>query len=170
MRADDAFWGARIVARFTDEAIGAVVRKAQYSDPRATDYMTATLIMRRDKVLRTWLNVVNPVTDPVLSPDGRLTFANAATAARVADAPESYTLQWFRFDNIARRQEPVGDASTVSTAAADAPAALLSGDAGAYIGVTITARHTMHTAWAKPATFYFRRSPSGWTWVGAERE
>ena len=33
MRPDDAFWAARIVARFTDEMIGAVVQKAQYSDP-----------------------------------------------------------------------------------------------------------------------------------------
>jgi hypothetical protein len=40
MRRDDAFWAARIVSRFTDEMIGAVVQKAQYSDPQATQYMT----------------------------------------------------------------------------------------------------------------------------------
>ena len=63
MRADDAFWAARIVARFSDDAIRAVVAKARYSDPRASEYMTSTLIMRRDKVLRTWLAAVNPVVD-----------------------------------------------------------------------------------------------------------
>ena len=46
--------GADRVA-LSDDAIRAVVGKAKYSDPRATDYMTATLIKRRDKVLRTWL-------------------------------------------------------------------------------------------------------------------
>ena len=51
MRPDDAFWAARIVARFTDEMIRGVVEKAQYSDPRATDYMTEMLIARRDKVV-----------------------------------------------------------------------------------------------------------------------
>ena len=53
MRPDDAFWAARIVARFGDDAIRAIVEKARYTDPRATEYMTATLIKRRDKVLET---------------------------------------------------------------------------------------------------------------------
>ena len=44
-------------------ASAAIVGKAQYSDPRATEYMTATLIKRRDKVLRTWLAGVNPIVD-----------------------------------------------------------------------------------------------------------
>lgn len=53
MHADDTFWAARIVWRFTNEMVRAVVEKAQYTDPRATDYMTGTLIARRDKVLAT---------------------------------------------------------------------------------------------------------------------
>jgi hypothetical protein len=72
------------VARFTDEMIGAVVRKAQYSDPRATEYMTETLIARRDKVVAAWINGVCPAVDPVLGADGALTFTNAAVAARAA--------------------------------------------------------------------------------------
>src|SRR6185295_17598414 len=39
MRHDDAFWAARIVARFSDEMVGAIVKKAQYSDPQATEYL-----------------------------------------------------------------------------------------------------------------------------------
>jgi hypothetical protein len=35
MRADDAFWAARIVSRFTDEMIGAVVPKAQSGSTRS---------------------------------------------------------------------------------------------------------------------------------------
>ncbi len=35
MRPDDAFWAARIVARFSDEAIRVIVEKARFSDPRA---------------------------------------------------------------------------------------------------------------------------------------
>ena len=49
MRADDAFWGARLVAKFSDEAIRAIVAKARYSDAAASEYIAKTLIARRDK-------------------------------------------------------------------------------------------------------------------------
>jgi hypothetical protein len=170
MRPDDAFWAARIVARFSDAAIRAVVEKAHYSDPRATEYMTATLIKRRDKVLKAFLNGVNPVVDPALTAAGRLTWSNAAVAATAAEAATSYSLQWFRFDNAANTRTNVGEAMTVAGLEATAPPALLARDSGEYIGVAITANHPTHAAWAKPATFYFRRAADGWTWMGAERE
>ena len=168
MRPDDAFWAARIVARFSDAAVRAVVEKAHYSDPRATDYMTATLLKRREKVLKTWLNGVNPVVDLALDAAGQLTFGNAAVAAGVADAPASYTLQWFRFDNATNTRTNVADATTVTTPVATAPVSLMTGG-GDYVGVEMTATHPAHRAWANPAVFYFRRTPTGWTWVGAER-
>ena len=170
MRPDDAFWGARIAARFSDAAIRAIVEKARYTDPRATEYMTATLIKRRDKVVRTWLNGVNPVVDPVLSAQGALKFGNAAVAAKVAEAPANYTLQWFSLDNAADTRVKVGEPMTVTTASAQAPAAITAAAAGSYVGVTITASHPTQPAWSKPATFFFRRTGDGWTWVGAERE
>ena len=169
MRPDDAFWAARIVSKFNDAAVRAVVQKARFTDPKATEYMTQTLIKRRDKVLKTWLNVVNPVVDPALSATGELTFGNAAVAVKAAEAPASYTLQWFQFDNASDKRDNAGSADTVTAPRAQAPAALLSGS-GEYIGVSITAKHPTYATWAKPATFYFRRGASGWTWVGAERE
>ena len=75
MRPDDAFWAARIVSKFSDEAIRAVVEKAAYSDPAATDFMTKTIIARRDKVVAAWINQVCPVVDAALSADGTLTFS-----------------------------------------------------------------------------------------------
>lgn len=51
----DIVWGARIVASFSDDLIRAAVEEAQYSDPRATEYMTRVLIERRDKIARAWL-------------------------------------------------------------------------------------------------------------------
>src|SRR4029434_5013620 len=59
MRSDDAFWAAGIVSKVSDEMIRGIVEKARYSDPKATEYISATLIKRRDKVLTTWLNQVN---------------------------------------------------------------------------------------------------------------
>ena len=167
MRADDAFWAARIVARFTDEMIGAVVRKAQYSDPRATEYMTETLIARRDKVVAAWINGVCPAVDPVLGADGALTFTNAAVAARAAAPGESYQLQWFRFDNAAAARTPVGERQTVTAPASRAPAGLL--DAGEFVGVEVTALHPQRPGWGRPATFFFRRAGAAWTLAGVER-
>jgi hypothetical protein len=169
MRPDDAFWAARIVARFSDEAIRAVVEKAQYSDPRATDYMTETLIKRRDKVARAWLNDVNPIVDLALTADGSLSWQNAAVAARAAEPAQSYTLQWFTFDNASGTRGELSPAQSVNELRATAPETVTK-TASAYIGVVMTAQHPQQPGWAKPATFYFRRNGSGWTWVAAERD
>jgi len=53
--ARDLRWGARIVAAFTDAHIEAAVALGQYSDPRAVEYITRTLIERRDKLVNRWL-------------------------------------------------------------------------------------------------------------------
>ena len=85
MRPDDAFWGARLVARFSDEAIRAIVNQVQFDDHLAAEHITRVLIERRDAIARTWLNGVNPVVDPRLAADGTLTFANAAVTAGAAN-------------------------------------------------------------------------------------
>jgi hypothetical protein len=167
MRPDDAFWAARIVSRFSDEMVRAIVEKAKYSDPRATEYVTATLIKRRDKVLRLWLNQVNPVVDVALDASGTLTFENAAVAAKAAAPAESYTLQWFTLENARNERTNVGDPMTVSELRARVPASGLSDSP--YIGVAITAKHPQQIGWARPATFYFRRTQGGWETIGAER-
>jgi hypothetical protein len=168
-RPDDAFWAARIVSKFTDEMIRAVVAKARYSDPRATEYVSATLIKRRDKVLATWLNQVNPVVDVSLDGSGAVTFQNAAVNAKAATPPESYGLQWFRFDNGADTKVNVGQSVVATDSRSQAPAELLSGPTSQYVGVTITAKHPQHAGWARPATFYFRRAETAWATVGVER-
>jgi hypothetical protein len=167
MRPDDAFWAARIVSRFTDEMVGAVVRKAQYSDPAATRYMTDTLIERRNKVVAAWLNQVCPAVDPVLGRDGAFSFANAAVAAGAAGAADAYTLQWFGFDNTTGTRTPAGAPQTATETSGRAPAGLL--DSGDYVGVEVTAAHPQHRGWSRPSVFFFRRDVPGWTLVGVER-
>jgi hypothetical protein len=166
MRPDDAFWAARIVARFSDAAIRGIVEKARYSDPRATDYITATLIKRRDKVLRTWLAGANPIVDPVLSADGALTFRNAAVDAGVAAAPPGYRASWARFDNTTRELQVLGDTTAAGTRLA-APA--LPEAPGAFVRVAIAATEGANLAWRAPVHAYFRRTDTGWSLVGFER-
>ncbi|MGE0703669.1 MAG: hypothetical protein AB7F99_04350 [Vicinamibacterales bacterium] len=166
MRADDAFWAARIVSRFSDEAIAAVVNRAQYSEPGAAEYVTATLIERRDKVIRAWLTGVNPLVDATLA-DGALTFANAAVDAGVATAPVEYVVTWSRYDN--NTGETVG--SPVETRSATprvrAPEAILS--AGGYVAASVQTVHPDFPAWSTPVTLYFRPAAGVWQTVGLER-
>jgi hypothetical protein len=167
MRPEDAFWAARLVAKFSDDAIKAIVAKARYSEPGAADYLSSVLIKRRDKVLRAWLTHVNPIVTPSLSASGTLTFENAAVAAGIAPPPTTYTLSWSRFDNSTG--ENVGDAQETrgATTSGQAPASVLQGSD--FVAVSIRTTHPDYPQWAAPVTVHFRRSPSGWQAVGLQR-
>ncbi len=121
MQPDDAFWAARLVGRFSDEAIRAVVGKARYSENGAAEYTAATLIKRRDKVLQAWLSGVNPIVDPKLAADGTLTFDNAAVTAGVAPPPSRYELTWSKFDNTTAEIVGEGVHMSVSSPRCEAP-------------------------------------------------
>ena len=166
MRADDAFWAARIVSKFSDADIRAIVSKARYSDPRATDYMTATLIERRNKVMKTWLTVTNPLVDFALGSDGTLTFTNAAVAAGVATPAAEYQVRWLRFDNSSGSATGAIEATTTGTRAA-APSQVLAG--AEFVQVEIGSQHPQFSAWKSPVTVHFRRGPAGWDLVGVTR-
>lgn len=168
MRPDDAFWGARLVARFSDEAIRAVVAKARYSDPGAAEYAASTLIERRDKVLRAWLPAVNPIVSPALDASGTFTFANAAVDAGVATSPTAYAVQWYHFDNPVGRGDPIGPEVQVSEPRVAAPLESVRGKE--FVSVTIRAIHHEFPHWAQPVTIYFRRAEGGWRPVGLERQ
>jgi hypothetical protein len=76
-------------------------------------------------------------------------------------------LPWFRFDNATDTRTPAGEPVTVTTTSGQAPAGLIG--TGDFAGVTIAARHPAQPGWARPATFFFRRSGTGWALVGVER-
>jgi hypothetical protein len=167
MRPDDAFWGARLVARFSDEAIRAIVEQVQFDDRTTAEHITRVLIERRNAIARVWLNGVNPIVDPRLAADGTLTFANAAVAARVATPAHGYTVGWSRYDNRSGEAVVVGGESEVTEPRAPAPASLLSAD---FVVATIRAHHSDHPAWAQPVQVDFRRTDTGWKTVGLFRQ
>jgi hypothetical protein len=167
MRADDAFWGARLVAKFSDEVIRAIVAKGRYTEPGAADHIVSTLIKRRDKVLRAWLTGVNPLAEPQLSADGVLTFRNEAAAARVSTPASRYTLTWSRFDNAAGTTIGESVETTVPDTKATAPPAVLNG--APFVSVAVKTTHPEYPGWAAPVTFTFRRVPDGWQSVGVDR-
>jgi hypothetical protein len=169
MRPDDAFWAAQIVAKFSDEAIRVIVDKARFSDPRATDYVTGTLIKRRDKVVAYWLTQVNPLVDFALSDSGELTFGNAAEQAGVASPASGYRVQWASFDNATGIATNIGDEASLSVPRAQAPAALSNASAPEFVQVRVAAVHPQFPSWSTPVTVSFRRTERGWKLVGLVR-
>jgi hypothetical protein len=167
MRSDDAFWAARLVARFNDEAIRAIVAKGRYSEPGAAEHLATTLIKRRDKVLRAWLTGMNPIAEPRLTADGVLTFENAAVAARVATTPTAYALRWSRFDNTTGAHVGESVDMRVTEPQAPAPKQLLEG--ADFVAVAVETVHADHPGWRVPVVLTFRRTGAGWQAVGLER-
>ena len=167
MRPDDAFWGARLVSRFSDAAIQAIVGQVGYDDPNAAAYLTRTLIDRRNRIARVWLTGVNPVVDVALSPDGTVTFTNAAVEAGAATAATGYTLRWSRFDNDTGVHHPLGEETRVPGPRGSAPSSLPRGTE--FISVAVAGDHPDHPAWQKPVQVYFRRTGEGWKTVGLLR-
>ena len=173
MTPEDAFWGARLVSKFSNEAIRAVVAKARYSEPGAADHIADTLIKRRDKVLRAWLTGVNPLVNARLSNDGVLTFENAAVDAGIAKPVAEYRYTWSRFDNATGEISQSIEAGSVAGtdgklpgSRAEAPKMLLDAP---FIRVSVRTTHPDYPAWSAPVTFTFRRAGTQWETVGLDR-
>jgi hypothetical protein len=166
LQPEDAFWAARIVAQFTPEAIAAIVAKAQFSDPRATDVVAGTLQRRRDLTLRTWLTAINPVAAPAVAGEV-LRFDNAAELSGVVQDSSEYEVAWFTYDNESGVRTPVGTRLVHSAPALTIPQDAL-GEAD-YAGVEVRTLNANYPSWARPVRVYLRRGADGWMPVGVER-
>jgi hypothetical protein len=123
MDAADAFWAARIVARFSDEMIRALVDAADISDPAAARHLGDLIIERRDKVVAAWLNDTLPLdgfrvevgAEPGGGADLTLRWENAAVRHGLLDEQPRYMARWSRFDNDTGRRTPVHEPFPVTT-------------------------------------------------------
>lgn len=168
VRADaaDRFWAARKLAAMTDDLIAAAVRTGHYTDPRAVDDLTATLIKRRDAILRAYLPAINPVTVVALDARGVLTFQNAAAAIPGGSVPVQYEARWYAFDNNTQAVTLLGDTAAPEPSLR-APALPSAG--AAMVRVDLSLKAAGRPAWAVPATAYFRHQGDAWALVGLER-
>lgn len=104
----DGFWGAKLLIRFTREQLTAIVGEAQYSDPRAAEYMVNTLVERQRKTARHWFGQVSPLDQFRVEsgdrPDGagaRLCFEDLALLHGLESAPTRYRAELFDRDGRA---------------------------------------------------------------------
>jgi hypothetical protein len=116
------------------------------------------------RILQTFLPKVNPIVDPVLDREGRLSFRNLAVEAAVADRAPGYRALWYTFDNQT-------DTATLiaTTEETQSPMVMPLMPASDYIKVDISAVGGPE-AWTKPAAAYFHKNSAGWTLVGFERQ
>jgi hypothetical protein len=106
----DGFWAAKLVARLTRAQIRAAVEAGRYSDPRAVDYVTDTLVARQHTTAAYWYRQVNPLD--MFEVNDELCFDDLAIAQGYTAASSTrYTIS--ATDRLGRR---IG--STVGTAAA----------------------------------------------------
>jgi hypothetical protein len=120
MNAEDAFWAARIVSRFDDAAVRAIVETGELDDPEAESYLVRTLIERRDKIVAHWLTGLAPLGEfavEAAAPSQRLSFANLGENAGLGQAT-GYRYEWFEFDNLSQARTPITGGETAAAAIA----------------------------------------------------
>ena len=161
MLPDDAFWAAKIVAQFSDEAIRGIVHRGDYLDPEAERFLADTIIRRRDKVVARYFTQINPL-DSFRVVGSRLEFRNLGVERGLA-AAEAYQYEWFLFDNDTSALTPLTHGEVGQTAlpipASDEP----------YLMVRIRTRSETVPRWWNAVDVYLRRG-EGTTVVGIERE
>jgi len=164
MRPDDTFWAATKIAAISDEMIRAAVAEGKFGDAAAEAFLATCVIDRRLRILQAFLPKVNPIVDPALDAQGRLTFRNAASDAAVADRAPAYRALWYTFDNLS-------DTATLvaTTEETQSPMIMPPMPASEYVKVDLSAVGGPE-AWTKPVSAYFRKGSSGWTLVGFERQ
>jgi hypothetical protein len=110
---EDGFWAARIVSRFHDAAIRAIVETGELDDPEAEAYLIRTLIERRDKIVEHWFRGLAPLAEfRVEGETGqRLSFANLGEQAGLGGV-EGYRYEWFEFDNLSLERASLGSGET----------------------------------------------------------
>ncbi len=84
----DGFWAAKIIMSFTDTDIRSMVKAGKLSNQQDEEYLTKTLIERRDIIGRYWFEEANPL-DGFDVRDGALVFNDLAVQHSFASAQDT---------------------------------------------------------------------------------
>jgi hypothetical protein len=152
---DDAYWAAKQVMAFTDEDIRAIVQTGQYSK-EAEDWITASLIERRNRIGRTFFAAVLPL-DRFRVTANALAFDDLAVTYGFG-TPREYTIQWFGFDNAKNVfLDPIGTGPAL-------PASAQALASGSYVAARISAGNP-----EMRVEVFLRKGASGFEVAGLDR-
>jgi hypothetical protein len=162
MTLDDAFWATKTLARFSDDAIRAVVRTGEFDDPEAEAYLADVLISRRDKIVDYYLRQINPL-DGFRVVGSRLEFVNLGQQQGLS-SESSYQHEWFTFDNQREELTPLAKKQYTGF-----PRLLIPSNSAEYLMVRIRTLCQEAPAWKEKVDVYLRNIGAPQV-VGVERE
>ena len=163
----DAFWAAKIIMRFTEAELLAIVRAGEYSDPESERYFHQVLVERQRLSGGHYMNRVNPLDEFEVTGAG-LRFVNLSERYGFAEAGTSYEMSWSVYDNDADTVRPLTDAVTRSDTLLPLPENTgLTGDT--YLMAEIRSRHDAFPAWNEAVRIYLRPAGGSFDVVGIER-
>jgi hypothetical protein len=162
MLPEDAFWATRIVSRFSEEMVRALVETGGYSNPETVGYLTQTLIQRRDKIVAHYFAQLNPL-DGFRLTDGRLEFDNLGEAFSLGEV-EAYEYEWFVFDNDSEQASSLNVKGEVRSRRLTIPER-----SAEFLMLRLRTRCERQPLWSKSVDIYLRMA-GGASVVGIERE
>lgn len=162
MQPEDAFWAARIVSRFDEAAVRAIVKEGDLRAPEAEEHLVATILKRRDKIVDRYFRALNPLAGFAVAQDA-VAFENFGENVRLGPV-ESYEFEWFSFDNASGRSVSLGAPSRSALRSAPLPSAR-----PAFLLLRVRTNAAGLPAWKKKVDVYLRTSPTLQV-VGVERE
>ncbi len=165
MQPADAFWAARIVSRFSDDAVRALVHSGEFTDPAAEKHLADMLIRRRDKIVAHYFREMNPLAEFQVAglPDApEIAFENLGERAGLGKA-EAYDYEWFVLENRTGRLDPLP-----ARGAAAEPRVALPPGSHSYVMLRLRGRGGP-PGWKKSVDVYVRREGMP-AIVGLERE
>jgi hypothetical protein len=82
----DGAWMARIIARFTDDDVRAIVETGRFTDPEDAKYLLGIMLERQRLILARYLTRLSPLADVRREPDGSICTTDLARLRGVLPA------------------------------------------------------------------------------------
>lgn len=139
----DGAWIARILSRFTRSNIEAAVGVGDYTDPRASQFLTTALVRRRDAILKRWFGVLSPLSDVTLDHDRLCAVDLARRTATWPSGSFTYLATLWTGDDLEERRPLVPATADGGMVCVDLPrvaqdASLPKDDPKRYVVVDVT--------------------------------
>lgn len=159
----DAYWGAKIVASFTEQQIRAAVESGNYNDSAVEDFLVRVLLERRDIVCRYWFNRMAPLDHFELTNRG-VSFTDLAVSCGIeSETTSSYRFRSYINGNDAIEWQELANGMMVDNS--QLPQAAHDGD---QIALELQVRRAR--GWSNSVIAYLERKNDTLTIVGIERE
>jgi hypothetical protein len=165
MLPDDAFWATKIVARFSDDAVRALVHRGIYLDREAERYLADTIIKRRDKIVAHYFRQLNPL-DAFRVVGSSLLIRNLGEEEGLATV-QAYEYEWYVLDNDTEALTLLNEKGEKGETAR--PELVIPESDEDYLMVRIRTRSEDEPKWRKAVDVYLRNR-DGRSVVGIERE